>query len=83
MCPSRFSYEERSKIENISAEIHEILGLTQYSSSDFIVRDGNVYFLEVNTLPKLTSQSIFPKATESVGMTLNQLVNHLVVTSKV
>ncbi len=83
VCPSRFSYEERSKIENISAEIHEILGLTQYSSSDFIVRDGNVYFLEVNTLPKLTSQSIFPKATESVGMTLNQLVNHLVVTSKV
>lgn len=83
ICPSRFSYEERSVIEEVSAKVHSALGLAQYSRSDFIVRDGKVYFLEVNSLPGLTSQSIFPKAAESVGVTFDQLIDHLIKTATV
>lgn len=83
ICPSRFSYDERSMIESVSAKVHDILGLAQYSRSDFIVRDGKAYFLEVNSLPGLTPQSIFPKAAESVGLSFDQLIDHLIKTATV
>ena len=46
--------------------------------SDFIVADDGIYFLEVNTLPGLTTESLFPKAIDAVGGTYNDLVYHLV-----
>ncbi len=81
-CPSRFSYAERSAIAEVSTQVHEILNLSQYSRSDFIIRDGKVYFLEVNTLPGLTSESLFPKAAASVGVDFDELIAHLIQTAK-
>jgi D-alanine-D-alanine ligase len=83
ICPARFTYQERNKIAEFSSLVHEVLGLSQYSRSDFIVRDGNVYFLEVNTLPGLTEESLYPKAVESVGLSFDQLIEHLVTTARV
>lgn len=81
ICPARFSYSDRIKIEEVSAIVHEAMELSQYSRSDFIVSDKGIYFLEVNTLPGLTPESLYPKAAASVGMNINQLVDHLVQTA--
>lgn len=81
-CPSRFSLSERNQISEISKAVHDHLNLSQYSRSDFIVKDGRVYFLEVNTLPGLTKESLFPKAAEAVGLDFDDLVLHLVDTAK-
>jgi D-alanine-D-alanine ligase len=83
ICPGRFSFSTREAIGNAALLAHITLGLSQYSRSDFIIRDDDVYFLEVNTLPGLTSESLFPKATAAVGLPFAQLVNHLVMTAKV
>ncbi len=82
ICPGNFSYSEKTKISELSALVHQALGLSQYSRSDFIVRNGEPYFLEVNTLPGLTDQSLFPKAAQAVGLTYDQLVAHLVETAR-
>lgn len=81
LCPSRFSYSERSKIEEVAAKVHEILELSQYSRSDFMVTNDEVYFLEVNTLPGLTPESLYPKAAAAVGLDIERLVKHLVLTA--
>jgi len=81
ICPSRFSYGDRAKIAEVSGLVHEVLDLAQYSRSDFIVSDKGVYFLEVNTLPGLTSESLYPKAAASVGLDINALIKHLVLTA--
>jgi len=57
--------------------------LTQYSRSDFIVKKGEVYFLEVNTLPGLTPNSLFPKSAEAVGLNFKGLIDHLIRTAKI
>jgi D-alanine-D-alanine ligase len=80
--PGRFSYQEKTKLAEAAALVHEIIDCSHYSRSDFIVRDGEVYFLEVNTLPGLTSESLFPKAADAVGLSFNELVRHLVHTAK-
>lgn len=81
ICPSRFSYGERSKIEEVAALVHKTLDLAQYSRSDFMIADGKVYFLEVNTLPGLTAESLYPKAAAAVGLDVTKLVKHLIDTA--
>jgi len=81
--PGRFSYEEKQQLADIAINVHTILQLDQYSRSDFIIRNGQVYFLEVNSLPGLTTESLLPKAAEAVGLSYPKLIAHLVETARV
>jgi len=76
--PGRFSYHEKAKLSEAAALVHNIIDCDHYSRSDFIVRDGEVYFLEVNTLPGLTTESLFPKAAAAVGLNFTDLISHLI-----
>lgn len=78
ICPGRFSQAEKESIAQHAALVHRTLGLSQYSRSDFIVADDGVYFLEVNTLPGLTSESLMPKALDAVGCSHRDFVRHLI-----
>ncbi len=77
ICPGRFSSSERETLLDRARRVHTALGLRHYSRSDFMVTDKDIYFLEVNTLPGLTSQSLFPKAIDAVGGSYTELVLHL------
>lgn len=83
ICPGRFSTEEKAKLQAIASLIHKELGLQQYSRSDFIVKDGEAYFLEVNTLPGLTPESVMPKAFTEIGGTYEEMIDHLIKTIRV
>lgn len=82
ICPGRFSYTQKSKLSEVAEKIHQLMNLTQLSRSDFIVSGDDVYFLEVNTLPGLTNQSLFPKASASVGLQYPDLISHLVESAR-
>jgi D-alanine-D-alanine ligase len=81
--PGRFSYDEKERLGHIASQIHHVLHLDHYSRSDFIVRNGDIYFLEVNTLPGLTTESLLPKAAAAVGLSYRDLIAHLVETARV
>jgi D-alanine-D-alanine ligase len=81
--PGRFTYHEKAQLADAAALVHKVIDCQNYSRSDFIVRDGEVYFLEVNTLPGLTSESLFPKAAAAVGLEYPQLIQHLIETAAV
>lgn len=83
ICPGRFSLVEKTAMSEATQLIHQLLGLSHYSRADFIVRQGQPYFLEINTLPGLTSESLFPKAAQAIGLEFPQLIQHLVATAKV
>lgn len=83
ICPSNFSDETKKALETIARQVHQALGLRHYSRSDFIVTSRRgIYFLEVNTLPGLTSESLYPKASAAVGCTFPQLLDHLIVLAR-
>lgn len=77
LCPARFTIEEKRNIEQMAKQVHEALGLSHYSRSDFIVADKGIYFLEVNTLPGMTTESLFPKALAAVGVPYKEFIRHL------
>jgi D-alanine-D-alanine ligase len=77
LCPSSFSKKIKSDLEHFARLVHQTLGLAQYSRSDFIVAQDGVYFLEVNTLPGLTKESLLPKAIAAVGGSYKDFLTHL------
>jgi D-alanine-D-alanine ligase len=77
ICPAPISRKETEAIERAAIDIHKTLGLSQYSRSDFILGKDGLYFLEINTLPGLTKESLFPKALTAVGSNHESFVNHV------
>jgi D-alanine-D-alanine ligase len=76
--PSRFSEEQKAELERVARAVHEGLGLSHYSRSDFIVSKRGIFFLEVNTLPGLIGESLLPRALKAVGTSLSAFLDHVV-----
>ena len=77
VCPGNFTREEKRALEEAARFAHKTLGLKHYSRSDFIVSPRGIYFLEANTLPGLTSVSLFPRSLRAVGANLSEFIDHV------
>ncbi len=82
VCPAHFDSDITDALIDSAKYVHNVIGLRDYSRSDFIVASDGVYFLEVNTLPGLTQESLVPKSVSAVGATLPQFLTHLVELAK-
>lgn len=81
--PGGFSEEIKRQIQEAAKAVHQELGLRHYSRSDFIVHPKRgVYFLEVNTLPGMTSHSLIPKSVEAVGSSLPEFLDHVITLAR-
>jgi D-alanine-D-alanine ligase len=79
--PARITKEQREKVEKIAIHIYGILNLTGFSRSEFIFVDGEPYFLEINTVPGLTTASILPQQALAAGITLEELFDNAIETA--
>lgn len=78
VCPGNFSRVTTEELQHIAKAMHRTLGLRHYSRSDFIVAPKGVYYLETNTLPGLTQESLLPKALAAVGVSFPDFLSHVV-----
>ena len=78
ICPGNFSDREKQEMRAIASRVHDALGLRHYSRSDFIVTRDGIYFLEVNSLPGITKESLFPKSLEAIGVGLPDFLDHII-----
>lgn len=78
ICPGNFSRVATEELQRAAKVIHRALGLRHYSRSDFIVTPKGVYYLETNTLPGLTTESLMPKSLAAVGIPFSDFLAHLV-----
>ena len=76
--PGNFTQEEKDELARQAKAVHEGLNLSHYSRSDFILSPRGIYFLEVNTLPGLTDESLLPKAVAAVGSRLPDFLEHVI-----
>lgn len=66
------------KIEDICKEIWAIFDCKVYIRIDIIISDNIPYVLEINTLPGMTPNSLFPKSAKAYGMNFQQLLDSLI-----
>ncbi len=59
--------------------VHELLQCRGVTRSDFIVTNkGEVYFLEINTIPGMTENSLVPKSAKSMGISYSKFLDKLI-----
>ena len=69
ICPARITKFQTTKLQALAQKIHAVIGCDGLSRSDFILTPrGEFYFLEINTVPGLTEESLAPKAAMAHGM---------------
>ncbi len=69
----------RKNVQDIALFMHKLLGCRGFTRSDFIVTDsGQIYFLEINTIPGMTANSLTPKSAKAAGMSFNQFLDKLI-----
>jgi D-alanine-D-alanine ligase len=76
--PGRFPRKVADELMQAARTMHEALGLRHYSRSDFIVSPKGIYFLETNTLPGMTEESLLPKSLAAVGVKFPDFLDHLI-----
>ena len=71
--PARLSDEMTKRIRELSSEICDLLGCKGIVRVDFIITPDGPQFLEINTIPGMTPESILPKQAAVHGISQTEL----------
>lgn len=75
LIPSGLSAEQDARARALTRRAFDALGCSDWGRADFMVdRDGEIYFLELNTAPGMTDHSLPPKAARAIGVEYADLV---------
>jgi D-alanine-D-alanine ligase len=77
--PVNISEDLQAKCKTLSEQVHKTMGCRHLSRVDIIIRpDGSLVVLEINTIPGLTGQSLYPKSAAASGLNMPALVTKFV-----
>lgn len=71
--PARISAEMTEKVSAVAKKAYEVLKMTGFSRSEFIIVNGEPHMLEMNTIPGLTTESLIPQQAKVAGISLTDL----------
>lgn len=75
LCPAPINDELAQRLKDVGLASHCMIGARHLSRTDMIVdNEGTIWFLEINTIPGLTSASLTPKAIAVAGLRLEDLL---------
>jgi D-alanine-D-alanine ligase len=80
--PARLPEYLFEKCQNISSEIYDLCQCSGIVRIDYILKNDEFYFLEVNTTPGMTATSFVPQQIAAMGMTLNDMLS-LIISNKI
>lgn len=73
--PARLSKEVEEKVIETAKKVYESLGMIGFSRADFIVMNDVPHFIEINTNPGLSPQSIFPQQAAHANIAFTDLID--------
>ena len=74
ICPAQIPDEIAEKMQRATELAFKSLKLDIYSRADFLLdENGNIYCLEVNTLPGMTATSLLPQEAKAAGIEYGDL----------
>lgn len=70
--------ELETLIKEMSRKCWEVFKCEVYARIDIIVSEGIPYILEINTLPGMTKNSLFPKSAKAIGLSYSELLDAII-----
>ncbi len=76
--PARISEKEEEAVTKMAEKVYQILNMKGFSRSEYIFMNGKPHFLEMNTVPGLTEESILPQQAKEANITLTELFDNAI-----
>jgi D-alanine-D-alanine ligase len=76
--PAEMPSSVTEEVQRLSSEIYDLLGCKGIVRVDFIVVNYKPLFLEINTVPGMTAESLIPKQANAAGIRLEDLYSMVI-----
>ena len=73
--PARIEDDVRDQCQRLTEQIYMLLNCRGFVRIDYMLREGTLYFIEANTTPGFSAESIFPQQIRAAGLDVGQMVN--------
>ena len=81
VCPAQIPDALRDEIQEVSKKIYAHLGCAGLVRVDYIASEEGLYFLEVNTIPGMTSASLVPQMVRAAGLSMTDFLTTVIENS--
>jgi D-alanine-D-alanine ligase len=82
ICPAQLDSQTTKKMQELTLKAYRTLKLNAYGRADFMLDEkGNLFCLEVNTLPGMTPNSLFPREALAMGIDFGTLCERIIEVS--
>ncbi len=78
VCPAQIPDSLKDEIQETSKKIYAHLGCSGLVRVDYICAEDGLYFLEVNTIPGMTSASLVPQMVRAAGMSMTDFLTTII-----
>lgn len=77
--PARISEEASKLAQELALKTHKAIGCSGVTRTDmFLLEDGSIKIIEINTLPGMTDTSLVPQAAKCVGISFGELLGIII-----
>ena len=73
--PARIEDSVRDQCQRLTEKIYNLLHCRGFVRIDYIAKEGVLYFIEANTTPGFSKESIFPQQIRAAGLDIRELVS--------
>lgn len=76
--PARISEQQLNNLHSEATKAYKALNMSGFSRSEFIFIGDIPYFLEMNTVPGMTTESLLPQQAKAAGIPLTNLLSNAI-----
>lgn len=76
--PKYISLDIQQQARQLALRVYKLCGCRHLSRVDMILKNNQLYVLEINTMPGMTEESLYPKAAKAAGYSMSELVTKLI-----
>jgi len=76
--PARVSEEVTKRCRQLASDIYDHLNCRGIVRIDFIIRGNQIFFLELNSIPGMSKESIVPKQIRAMGFKVEDIIDKVI-----
>ncbi|QMU65643.1 MAG: D-alanine--D-alanine ligase [Flavobacteriaceae bacterium] len=76
--PAGITEDTKKKVEAVAKKAYHILNMSGFTRSEYILVNGMPHFIEMNTVPGFTEESILPQQAKEAGISLTELFDNAI-----
>jgi D-alanine-D-alanine ligase len=76
--PARITINETKLVQEATSKIYDELNCKGIVRIDYIIRNGIPYFLELNSIPGMSAESIVPKQLRNIGKSMTEITTEII-----